>query len=62
MDCADYCVDCDGDSDGDGNDLLFGVIIKKKRLGVIPRRFGFIYGVTLFMGAYVLQLDTYLVL
>ena len=41
MDCADYCVDCDGDSDSDGNDLLYGVLDKKKRLGVIPRRFGF---------------------
>ena len=30
MDCADYCVDCDGDSDSDGNDLLYGVLIKKK--------------------------------
>ena len=26
MGCADYCVDCDGDSDGDGNDLLYGVL------------------------------------
>ena len=27
---ADYCVDCDGDSDGDGNDLLYGVLNKKE--------------------------------
>ena len=26
MDCADYRVDCDGDSDGDGNDLMLGVL------------------------------------
>ena len=26
MDCADYCVDCDGDSDSDGNDLMHGVL------------------------------------
>ena len=26
MGCADYCVDCDGDSDGDGNDLMHGVL------------------------------------
>ena len=34
MDCADYCVDCDGDTDGDGNDLLYGVLDKEKRSGV----------------------------
>ena len=34
MDCADYCVDCDGDSDSDGNDLLHGVLNKEKRSGV----------------------------
>ena len=34
MDCADYCVDCDGDSDGNGNDLLYGVLDKEKRSGV----------------------------
>ena len=36
MDCADYCVDCDGDSDGDsdgdGNDLLYGVLDEKSVL------------------------------
>ena len=41
MGCADYRIYCDGDSDGDGNDLMHGVLDKKKRLGVIPRRFGF---------------------
>ena len=35
MDCADYCVDCDGDSDGDGNDLMHGVLDKEKRSGVL---------------------------
>ena len=30
MGCADYRIDCDGDSDGDGNDLLYGVLNKKK--------------------------------
>ena len=32
MDCADYCVDCDGDTDGDGNDLLYGVLDEKSVL------------------------------
>ena len=32
MDCADYRIDCDGDSDGNGNDLLYGVIDKKSVL------------------------------
>ena len=41
MGCADYCVDCDGDSDGDGNCILHRVLNKEKRLGVIPRRFVF---------------------
>jgi len=25
VDCADYRIYCDGDSDGDGNDLLYGL-------------------------------------
>jgi hypothetical protein len=29
VDCADYRIDCDGDTDGDGNDLLHGVLNKK---------------------------------
>ena len=48
MGCADYRIYCDGDSDSDGNDLMHGVLIKKKRLGVIPRRFGFFCMVTLY--------------
>ena len=28
MDCADYRIDCDGDSDGNGNDLMHGVLKK----------------------------------
>ena len=32
MGCADYCVDCDGDTDGDGNDLLHGVLDEKSVL------------------------------
>ena len=32
MDCADYCIYCDGDSDSDGNDLLYGVLDKKSVL------------------------------
>ena len=42
MGCADYRLYRNGDSDGDGNDLLYGVLDKKKRLGVIPRRFVYI--------------------
>jgi len=30
MDCADYCVDCDGDSDGDGNRILHRVLNKEE--------------------------------
>ena len=32
MDCADYRIDCDGDTDSDGNDLLFGVLDEKSVL------------------------------
>ena len=32
MDCADYRIDCDGDTDGDGNDLMHGVLDKKSVL------------------------------
>ena len=38
MGCADYCVDCDGDSDGDGNDLLYGVLNEKAFWIIIPER------------------------
>ena len=41
MGCADYCVDCDGDSDGDGNDLLYGVLDEKSVLEIFPGRFVF---------------------
>ena len=54
--------DCDGDSDGDGNDLLYGVLDKKSVLELFQGALALFYGVTLFMGAYVLQVDTYLVL
>ena len=39
MGCADYCVDCDGDTDGNGNDLLHGVLDKKSVLEIFPERF-----------------------
>ena len=32
MGCADYRLYCDGDSDGDGNDLLYGVLDEKSVL------------------------------
>ena len=32
MGCADYRLYCDGDSDGDGNDLLHGVLDEKSVL------------------------------
>ena len=41
MGCADYRLYCDGDSDGDGNRILYRVLNKEKRLGVIPRCFVF---------------------
>ena len=40
MDCADYRIDCDGDSDGDGNDLLYGVLDEKSVMeSDFPERF-----------------------
>ena len=39
MGCADYRIYCDGDSDSDGNDLLYGVLIKKASWSLIPGRF-----------------------
>ena len=32
MGCADYRIDCNGDTDGDGNDLMYGVLDKKSVL------------------------------
>ena len=32
MDCADYCLYCDGDTDSDGNRILHRVLNKKSRL------------------------------
>ena len=37
MDCADYRLYCDGDSDGDGNDLLYGVLDEKSVLEFYSR-------------------------
>ena len=39
MGCADYRIDCDGDSDGNGNDLMHGVLDKKSVLEIFPERF-----------------------
>ena len=40
MDCADYCVDCDGDSDSDGNGILHRVLNKEEAFwSLIPGRF-----------------------
>ena len=47
MDCADYRIDCDGNSDGDGNDLLHGVLDKKSVLEIFPERFELILGTDL---------------
>ena len=47
MDCADYRIDCDGDSDGNGNDLLYGVLDKKSVLEIFPERFELILGTDL---------------
>ena len=63
MGCADYRLYCDGDSDSDGNDLLYGVLDKKSVLEFdFQNALALFCGVTLFMGAYVLQVDTCLVL
>ena len=34
MGCADYRLYCDGDSDGDGNRILYWVLNKKERSGM----------------------------
>ena len=34
MDCADHSICGDGDSDGDGNRILYRVLNKKKRSGM----------------------------
>ena len=40
MGCADYCVYCDGDSDGDGNGIMYRVLNKRKAFwSLIPGRF-----------------------
>ena len=42
MDCADYRVDCDGDSDSDGNRILYRVLNKKRAFwNDFPGRFVF---------------------
>ena len=42
MDCADHCICGDGDTDGDGNDLLYGVLDEKSVLeSDFPERFVF---------------------
>ena len=42
MDCADYRIDCDGDSDGDGNGILYRVLNKKRAFwNDFPGRFVF---------------------
>ena len=43
MGCADYRVNCDGDSDGDGNDLLFVVLDKKSVLELFQGALFIIY-------------------
>jgi len=40
VDCADYRLYCDGDSDSDGNNLLYGVLDEKSVLeSDFPERF-----------------------
>jgi hypothetical protein len=36
VDCADYRIDCDGDSDSDGNRILHRVLNKKEKRAVRP--------------------------
>ena len=63
MDCADYCICGDGHRDGLECDLLRGVLDEKSVLEFdFQNALALFCGVTLFMGAYVLQVDTYLVL
>ena len=63
MDCADHCICGDGHRDGLECDLLRGVLDEKSVLEFdFQNALALFCGVTLFMGAYVLQVDTYLVL
>ena len=51
MGCADYRLYCDGDSDGDGNDLMHGVLDKKSVLeSDFPERF--VFSLYVVMGCY----------
>ena len=51
MGCADYRIYCDGDSDGDGNDLLYGVLDEKSVLeSDFPERF--VFSLYVVMGCY----------
>ena len=48
MDCADYRIDCDGDSDGNGNGIMYWVLNKRKAFwSLIPGRFELILGTDL---------------
>ena len=46
MGCADYRLYCDGDSDSDGNGIMYWVLNKKKSVleFEFPERFGFFVG------------------
>ena len=44
MGCADYRLYCDGDSDGDGNDLMHGVLDKKSVLELFQGALAFFVG------------------
>ena len=46
MGCADYRLYRNGDSDGDGNDLMHGVLDKKSVLEIFPERFDYFYAIT----------------
>ena len=51
MGCADYRIYCDGDSDGNGNDLLYGVLDEKSVLeSDFPERF--VFSLYVVMGCY----------
>ena len=48
MDCADYRIYCDGDTDGNGNDLLYGVLDKKSVLELFQGALSLFCVVTLY--------------
>ena len=48
MDCADYRINCDGDSDGDGNGIMYWVLNKRKAFWSLISRTLYCWRIELF--------------